>query len=87
LVQATNPAAKALDKIIEGGEGHSGASWHAAFFTTVKKAKDRGFDVVDDEAGGFCSLRFAAHAPPPPVNVSTGSDISVMRPMQFKHKA
>lgn len=88
IVQATNDAGKALDKVIEGGEGHSGSSWHAAFFGTVRTAKERGFSVVDDEANGFCSLRFAAAAPPPePPNVCTGSDISVMRPMQYKHKA
>lgn len=94
FVQATNEAGKALDKVIEGGEGHSGSSWHAAFFALVKTAKDRGYNVVDDEANGFCSLCFtgasAAAAPPAagaPPDVSTGSDIHIMRPMQYKQKA
>ena len=88
IVQATNAAGKELDKVIEGGEGHSGSSWHAAFFTLVQKAKERGYAVVDDEAAGICSLRFAAAAPPAPPaeppNISTGNDIPVMKPLVFK---
>jgi hypothetical protein len=91
IVQATNDAGKALDKVIEGGEGHSGSSWHAAFFTLIKTAKDRGYTVVEDKVNGLCSFRFAGAAAPlasaEPPNVCTGSDISVMRPMQYKHKA
>jgi hypothetical protein len=86
IVQATNAAGKELDKVIEGGEGHSGSSWHAAFFTLINTAKERrGYAVVDDEAGGICSLRFTA-AVLEPLDVSTGSDIPVMRPVQYRQK-
>jgi hypothetical protein len=87
IVQATNAPGKALDKVIEGGEGHSGSSWHAAFFTLVKTAKERGYAVVDDETNGICSLRFTAAAaavPSEPPDISTGSDIPVMKPLVFK---
>lgn len=87
MVQATNAAAKELDKVIEGGEGHSGALWHAAFFTMIRTAKERGFDVVDDEAGGICSVRFAEGAAAPEPEVTSSHPISVMRPVQFKHKS
>lgn len=90
IVQATNAAGKELDKVIEGGEGHSGASWHAAFWTLVQTAKDRGYNVTDDEAGGVCSLSFAAAVQPAPVlppDVSTAVDIAVMRPLHYKQKS
>lgn len=88
IIRATNAAGKDLDKKIEGNEGHSGASFSAAFWQFVQMSKDRGFNVIDDEAAGICKIMFdaAASATPPQAapDVSTSSDITALKPITFK---